>query len=178
MTRTEQEQSMPRSIKLDVRHHFVYGFYSNVSINKFRRGLNLFCRKRIGILPFFFWLLGVCLPVILKTYVMQEPNNRDCHTRVEWADKPAWISIVPWDQVGSQKKQSLVNLMLGKFASSLTVLQYPTGLTIWGARVSPPTIYSGSAVAWLVLTQETAQGSDCTELFPQKILVPQVSVSS
>lgn len=37
MTRTEQEQNMLCNIKFDVRHHFMYGFYRNASINKLNK---------------------------------------------------------------------------------------------------------------------------------------------
>jgi len=66
--------------------------------------------------------------------------------------------------------------MLGKLAFSLIVCPAKRVQGSTGESQSPPTIASGTAVLWLVLTQVTEQGSDCTGLLPQNILVPQVSV--
>lgn len=54
MKRTEQEHNMPCNIKFDVRHHFLYGFYSNASINKLNKRPVAFWQEKGEFIALFF----------------------------------------------------------------------------------------------------------------------------
>jgi len=54
MKRTEQEQNMPCNIKFDVRYHFMFGFYSNASINKLNTRPLAFWQEKDEFLAFSF----------------------------------------------------------------------------------------------------------------------------